>query len=314
MTLVCATVGDPVATEDKAARAKPARVTATLADGWFKQHGWKAFPFQREVWQAVAEGRSGLLHATTGSGKTYAVWLAALNCFAVPAKALAPQTASRSKKRAPPAPALTVLWITPMRALAADTERALKAPLEELNLPWRVGVRSGDTPSAERARQSRRLPTALITTPESLTLLLSQGAAREVFDGLRMVVVDEWHELMGSKRGVQLQLALARLRQWQPSLVTWGLSATLGNLPYALEVLVPTRQPQVPAPGEAPPMPQTHAVLVQGKQAKELHVDTLLPKSLDRFPWAGHLGVGAQAKLGFAQRSCATASDAVRLR
>ena len=281
----------------------PARRAITLADGWFKQRGWKPFAFQREVWQAVAEGKSGLLHATTGSGKTYAVWLAALNCFAMPSKesprvssaassrAIKPEAVSRSKKRVPPAPPLTVLWITPMRALAADTERALKAPLEELNLPWSVGVRTGDTSSAERARQSRRLPTALITTPESLTLLLSQPEARALFDGLRMVVVDEWHELMGSKRGVQLQLALARLRQWQPSLVTWGLSATLGNLPYALEVLVPTRQPQVPAPGEAPPMPQTNAVLVQGKQAKELTVDTLLPKTLDRFPWAGHLGL-----------------------
>jgi ATP-dependent helicase Lhr and Lhr-like helicase len=253
------------------------RVAITLADGWFNQRGWKPFAFQREVWQAVLQGKSGLLHATTGSGKTYAVWLAALNCFAMPSKVLAPEAVSRSKKRAPPAPPLTVLWITPMRALAADTERALKAPLEELSLPWSVGVRSGDTTSAERARQSRRLPTALITTPESLTLLLSQPEARALFDGLRMVVVDEWHELMGSKRGVQLQLALARLRQWQPALLTWGLSATLGNLPYALEVLAPQTA--------------SGAVLIQGKQAKELNVDTLLPKNLDRFPWAGHLGL-----------------------
>ena len=131
------------------------RVAITLADGWFKQCGWKPFAFQREVWQAVAEGKSGLLHATTGSGKTYAVWLAALNCFAMPSKesprvssaassrAIKPEAVSRSKKRVPPAPPLTVLWITPMRALAADTERALKAPLEELNLPWSVGVQIG---------------------------------------------------------------------------------------------------------------------------------------------------------------------------
>ncbi len=261
--------------ESAPVRAKPARVKATLADAWFKQHGWKAFAFQREVWQVVAQGKSGLLHATTGSGKTYAVWLAALNRYAGPAKASMPVTASLAKKRAPPAQPLTVLWITPMRALAADTERALKAPLEEMNLPWSVGVRSGDTSSAERARQSRRLPTALITTPESLTLLLSQPNASTLFDGLRMVVVDEWHELIGSKRGVQLQLALARLRQWQPALVTWGLSATLGNLPDALQVLIPSGD----------------GVMVQGKQAKELRVDTLLPASLERFPWAGHLGL-----------------------
>ncbi len=251
------------------------RMADSLADGWFRQHGWKAFPFQREVWQAVAQGKSGLLHATTGSGKTYAVWLAALNRYAASLKAATPTPDLISKKRAPPALPLTVLWITPMRALAADTERALKAPLDEMNLPWSVGVRSGDTSSAERARQSRRLPTALITTPESLTLLLSQPQANTLFDDLRMVVVDEWHELMGSKRGVQLQLALARLRQFQPALITWGLSATLGNLPYALEVLIPSGD----------------GVMVQGKQAKELRVDTLLPASLERFPWAGHLGL-----------------------
>ena len=252
-----------------------ANVKAKWADRWFKQQGWKAFTFQREVWQAVASGKSGLLHATTGSGKTYAVWLAALNRYAGPAKLVTPVADSAAKKRALPALPLTVLWITPMRALAADTERALKAPLIDMNLPWSVGVRSGDTSSAERARQSRRLPTALITTPESLTLLLSQPLASALFDNLRMVVVDEWHELMGSKRGVQLQLALARLRQWQPALITWGLSATLGNLPDALEVLNPSGD----------------GVMVQGKQAKELRVDTLLPASLERFPWAGHLGL-----------------------
>ncbi len=270
--------------------AKSARGAATLADGWFKQRGWKAFAFQSEVWRSVGLGKSGLLHATTGSGKTYAVWLAALNRFAVPAKASTPTPNAAAKKRAPLAPPLTVLWITPMRALAADTERALNAPLVDMNLSWSVGVRSGDTSSAERARQTRRLPTALITTPESLTLLLSQPDARQLFDGLRMVVVDEWHELIGSKRGVQLQLALARLRQFQPALITWGLSATLGNLPYALQVLIPSGD----------------SVMVQGKQAKELNVDTLLPASLERFPWAGHLGLRMLPQVVAEIESCTT--------
>lgn len=247
----------------------------SLAEHWFKQHGWQPFPFQREAWQAVAQGDSGLLHATTGSGKTYAVWLAALNRFAPALESKRSSPAKLSPKRAKPAPALTVLWITPMRALAADTERALNAPLKELGIPWSVGVRSGDTTSAQRAKQSRRLPTTLITTPESLSLLLSRGDARELFASLRLIVVDEWHELIGNKRGVQLQLALARLRRWQPSLITWGLSATLGNLPHALEVLVP----------------QGGGRLVQGKMAKELLIDTLLPPGIERFPWAGHLGL-----------------------
>ncbi|MEN0106916.1 MAG: ligase-associated DNA damage response DEXH box helicase [Pseudomonas sp.] len=236
---------------------------------WFALRQWKPFAFQREVWQAVKHGESGLLHATTGAGKTYAVWFAALNRFAKPAK-----VTTRKPAMAP----LTVLWITPMRALAADTARALQAPLDDLQIPWSVGLRTGDTSSAERARQGRKLPSALITTPESLTLLLTGANAQTTFAGLRMLVVDEWHELLGNKRGVQLQLALARLRQWNPELVVWGLSATLGNQPHAMEVLMPVGRLVL-------------SRLVQGKLAKDLRVDTLLPPAIERFPWAGHLGL-----------------------
>ncbi|TLP55860.1 MULTISPECIES: ligase-associated DNA damage response DEXH box helicase [Pseudomonas] len=232
-----------------------------LASTWFAARGWKPFAFQRQVWAAVGRGRSGLLHASTGAGKTYALWLAALRAFA--------QTDGRRQ----PAP-LQVLWITPMRALAADTARALQAPLDDLALNWTVGVRSGDTGSAERARQARRLPSTLITTPESLTLLLTHAQAEHHFASLRMVVVDEWHELLGNKRGVQLQLALARLRRWHPTLQVWGLSATLGNLDHALQVLVPD-----------------DGLLIKGRQGKQLVVDSLIPAQLERFPWAGHMGL-----------------------
>ncbi|MFC3607447.1 ligase-associated DNA damage response DEXH box helicase [Stutzerimonas tarimensis] len=228
---------------------------------WMADQGWSPFPFQREVWQAIGRGESGLLHATTGSGKTLAVWLGALERFA----ARAPANGSLP---------LTLLWITPMRALAADTARALEAPLRGLDLPWTLGLRTGDTSGAERARQNRRLPTTLVTTPESLTLLLTRADARHAFAGLGMLVVDEWHELLGNKRGVQLQLALARLRQWNPELIVWGLSATLGNQPHALEVLA----------GD-------DGRLVQGRIDKALRIDTLLPGAIDRFPWAGHLGL-----------------------
>ncbi|WP_028695361.1 ligase-associated DNA damage response DEXH box helicase [Pseudomonas cremoricolorata] len=236
---------------------------ADLATSWFATRGWKPFAFQRSVWAAVGRGESGLLHASTGAGKTYAVWLGALRAFA--------STAAGTPRQAAP---LQVLWITPMRALAADTARALQAPLDDLQLHWSVGVRSGDTRSAERARQARRLPSVLITTPESLTLLLTRAQAETDFASLRMVVVDEWHELLGNKRGVQLQLALARLRRWHPQLRVWGLSATLGNLDHALQVLLPNG-----------------GQLVQGKQDKRLDVDTLLPPDIERFPWAGHMGL-----------------------
>ncbi|WP_460117428.1 ligase-associated DNA damage response DEXH box helicase [Pseudomonas sp. S2_C03] len=240
------------------------------AKHWFTTRGWKPFAFQKQMWAAVKQGQSGLLHASTGAGKTYAVWFAALNRFA---SALA--AVEKPRKRKPPAEPLTVLWITPMRALAADTARALEAPLADLQIAWSVGLRTGDTSSSERARQSRRLPTVLITTPESLTLMLARADSHTALSTLRMVVVDEWHELLGNKRGVQLQLALARLRRWNPQLIVWGISATLGNQAHAEQVLIP----------------QGGGVSVQGQSSKTLQVDTLLPPAIERFPWAGHIGL-----------------------
>ena len=244
-----------------------------LGEGWFAQRGWAPFPFQREVWAAMAAGRSGLLHASTGSGKTYAVWFGALEraaALGVPLQGASPNSA---------APPLGVLWLTPMRALAADTTRALLAPLADLGSAWRVGMRTGDTPPAERARQDRRFPTVLVTTPESLSLMLTRATAHDELGAIHTVIVDEWHELMGNKRGVQVQLALARLKRWNPALAVWGLSATLGNLPEAMQVLLGRTK------GAA-----TEGTLVQGRVDKALVIDTLLPDHPGRFSWGGHLG------------------------
>jgi ATP-dependent Lhr-like helicase len=227
-------------------------------DAWFASKGWSTFDFQREVWRAYRQGESGLIHSATGTGKTLAAWLG-------------PLLENAGDMTAPP---LTVLWITPMRALSADTRESLLKPVTEMGLPWTVGVRTGDTPSAERARQNRKMPSALITTPESLSLMLSQPGAQDLLEGLKAVIVDEWHELLGSKRGIQTELGLARLRRWSPGLRIWGLSATLGNLDQARDVLL------AGAPGR----------LVEGVRDKEIVIDTLIPKSAEKFPWAGHLG------------------------
>jgi ATP-dependent Lhr-like helicase len=254
--------------------ALEAEAALSAHDAWFARQAWQPFPFQQEVWQAMAGGASGLLHASTGSGKTYAVWFGAL------ARAAALGVPLQGRH----APPLGVLWLTPMRALAADTARALTRPLTDLQSHWTVGIRTGDTPSAERARQDRRQPTALVTTPESLTLFLTREKAAEALSGVHTVIVDEWHELIGSKRGVQLQLALARLRRWNPKLITWGLSATLGNLADAMHTLVgPRPRTRTPAPK-----------LVRGRVEKQLLIDTLLPHDPGRFSWGGHLGAQMQ--------------------
>ena len=241
----------------------PGGIPLGSIDTWFESNGWSAFPFQREVWQAYLDGESGLIHSATGSGKTLAAWLGPLAQW-------------MSEGAGSAAPPLRVLWITPMRALASDTVFSMQRAVDGLELPWTVGLRTGDTSSAERARQAKKLPSALVTTPESLALMLSNADSRAKLSDLRLVVVDEWHELLGNKRGVMTELCLARLRTWNPRVQTWGLSATLGNLQEALDRLVPgvpTRR------------------IVRGAGDKKIAMDTLIPPDLDQFPWAGHIGL-----------------------
>lgn len=231
------------------------------AEEWFASRGWRPFAFQREAWLAFLQGGSGIIHAPTGLGKTLAAFLGpVLERLAAPA---------------PAAPGLEVLWITPLRALAADTLQNLREPLREMAAGLDAAIRTGDTPQSQKARLRQHLPHTLVTTPESLSLLLSYPDARERFAGLRAVIIDEWHELMSSKRGVQTELCLARLRNFSPGLRTWGLSATIGNLPQALEVLCPRD------PG---------ARIIHSELEKQVEIETLLPRTLEKFPWSGHLG------------------------
>lgn len=235
---------------------------------WFASRGWRPLPFQRAMWRHYLAGGSGLLHTPTGSGKTLAMFggpllQALMNPLPPPAR--------RNAVRP-----LQVLWVTPLRALASDTARALQAPLQAMGLDWQVGLRSGDASARDKrlAREGRL--DALVTTPESLALLLSYPDTLARMRHLRCVVVDEWHELLGSKRGVLLQLNLAVLREAAPSLQLWGLSATLGNLAQARDVLLPGRP---------------DALVVEGARQRPLAVRSLLPEPGERFAWAGHLGL-----------------------
>ncbi len=214
-----------------------------------------------------------MIHAGTGTGKTYAAWCGPL------LEALDESPTSKRIRRRADAPPLRVLWITPLRALASDTEAALRLPVEALGLPWTIESRTGDTTQAVRARQRKRLPTALVTTPESLSLLLCRDDSAQLFSDLRAVIVDEWHELLSTKRGVQVELALARLRLLRPTLSTWGLSATLGNLEDAADTLL-----GVDTCGEQRPRR-----MVRGLVSKQVEIESLIPATMERFPWAGHL-------------------------
>ena len=233
-------------------------------EDWFQSRSWQPFDFQRQAWAAYLDGESGLIHASTGTGKTLAVYLGPV------LESMREESLYRGLDP------LRILWITPLRALSTDTAMALEQPLDPLGLNWDVGVRTGDTSSSVRTRQNKRLPTVLVTTPESLTLFLTREHSRETFANLRAVIVDEWHELLSTKRGVLVELALARLRSWQPNLRTWGLSATLGNIDQAMSTLL-----GVGRTGR----------VIRGDVPKTIIIDSILPQTVERFPWAGHLGL-----------------------
>ena len=238
---------------------------------YFDTIGFRPFRFQRSVWRAYRAGQSGLVHSATGTGKTLAAWMGPLLSFLEKNR----DPTQWNPKRPPP---LRVLWITPLRALAGDTEQSLRAPLDALGLPWRLESRTGDSKASVKARQRKRLPTALITTPESLSLMLTHEKMLDQFTGLEGIIVDEWHELLGTKRGVQIELALARLRRLSPNLRTWGLSATLGNLQQAQESLLGAQAP----PGRSR--------IIEGSKEKRMKIESVIPSKIDRFPWSGHIG------------------------
>ena len=230
------------------------------ARGWFEREGRAPFAFQEEMWHAYWRGESGLLNAGTGTGKTYAAWFGPL---------LQPDPA-------PERPGIRVLWITPLRALARDLVAGLRQPLRTLAPAWQVQERTGDTSSAIRAKQRAQPPQALVTTPESLSVMLSRAEMLPGLLTIQALIVDEWHEFLGTKRGVQLELTAARLRALSPGLRVWGLSATLPDLPAAMSTLLG---------------PHRTGTLIRAQQSKHYEIDAILPAALHRFPWAGHLGL-----------------------
>lgn len=237
---------------------------------WFHQRDWEAFPFQKEMMKHYLEGRHGILNAPTGSGKTYAMWIPVLLGW----MRRHPKVYKTKDKNG-----LQAIWLTPLRALSKDIVNACQEACVELELPWKVEARTGDTSSSVRARQKRKMPEGLVTTPESLHVLFASKGHQKLFKDLKVIVVDEWHELLGTKRGVQVELAIAYLKSFCPDLKVWGISATIGNLDEALEVLLGKAEHKLPP------------VIVRSDIKKETLIESVLPLEIEKFPWSGHLGI-----------------------
>jgi len=251
----------------------------TIISNWLEAKGFKPFLFQEQTWQHIVNGESGLVKAPTGYGKTFSVFLGALLNFINEN----PDNYKNKKKSG-----LQLLWITPLRALAKDIGRAMEEVIIELGMQWEIGIRNGDTDTAERAKQKKQMPEVLIITPESLHLLLAQKGYAELFRTLKIIAVDEWHELLGSKRGVQVELAVSRIVNCLSSirnnnLMVWGISATIGNLEEAKEVLLA-------------PLKLT-GIIVKADIPKQIEVESIFPDEIEKYPWAGHLGIKLASKI-----------------
>ncbi len=241
----------------------------SLSD-WIKKKKWKPFQFQKDTWQSFREGNSGVLHAPTGFGKTLAVYLGPLS------ETLDEHGTEISDKESK-ALGCQIIWLTPLRALANDTLNALQEPVKCLGLNLNVDARTGDTSSYRKAKLREQFPYCLVTTPESLSLLLTYPDTKEKLANLKCVIIDEWHELIGNKRGVQTELVLTRLRHWNPSMRTWALSATLGNIDEAILPLKPSGS-------------EEGFETITADLKKKMVINTLIPKRMESFPWSGHIG------------------------
>ena len=231
--------------------------------GWFSTKGWSPHPHQLEMVRMAQAGQHVLLVAPTGAGKTLAGFL--------------PSLIELSER---PRPGLHTLYLSPLKALAVDIQRNLEQPVAELRLPVRAETRTGDTPQNRRQRQRRNPPSILMTTPESLSLMLSFTDARRIFGGVRCVIIDELHAVVDNKRGELLALALARLARLAPRHRRVGLSATVAH-PDALRAYLSPSGRYTPGTGDV--------ALVRGRAGAAPQVDILT--DTETMPWGGHMGL-----------------------
>lgn len=235
---------------------------------WMAGRGISPFKFQVDTWQKFGRGYSGMVVAPTGFGKTFSVFLALVSDFMN-----RPETYKKGLK---------MIWITPLRSLAKDIAKAMEEAITEIGLDWTVGVRNGDTDPKVRQQQVRNMPEILVVTPESLHLLLGQKNHDRFFQALQCTAVDEWHELLGSKRGVMVELGISQLRKYAPDMKIWGITATIGNLDEAMDVLIPY---------------DIKKTKITAREHKKIEILPVFPDEVEVLPWAGHLGARLADKI-----------------
>lgn len=233
----------------------------TIIQQWMADKGISPFKFQIETWKKFGNGYSGMVVAPTGFGKTYSVFLALISDFLNH-----PEKYGKGLK---------MIWITPLRSLSKDIAKAMQEAIDEIGLDWAVSVRNGDTDPKVRQQQVKNMPEILVATPESLHLLLGQKKHQRFFQDLQTIVIDEWHELLGSKRGVMVELGISQLRKYVPKIKIWGITATIGNLDEAMEVLIPY---------------DIKKTKITAKEKKKIDILSVFPDEVEILPWAGHLG------------------------
>lgn len=236
---------------------------------WFENREWKIADFQRSAWIHYLKERSGLICSPTGSGKTLAM-------------IGGPLIRELNSRRQSPSRKPKVIWVTPLRALATDTTAFIRSLVSDLGIEWEIVQRTGDSTSRERRLAKSGRADILVITPESLALLLTYPDAPAVFSQLNTVIVDEWHDLVGNKRGVLLQLTLSRIRSIVKDVQIWGMSATIGNDKVAMDALLHHTDKRV---------------LVEVRARRPVNITTMLPFSPGRLPWAGHLGLSQLDKV-----------------
>ena len=234
---------------------------------FFKKNNWTPLDFQIEAWESYLRGESGIIQVPTGCGKTYAALLGPL----LQLKEL------KSSK------GINILLVTPLKALSRDLKKSIIEAIQFFDANITVGIRNGDTSNYEKRKQIITPPNILITTPESLTLLIANKASHKLFNNLFSIIIDEWHELMGCKRGNQCELALSWLRGNNQNIQIWAMSATIENIEEAATSIL----------GLSSKMNK----IIKSNLVKEIEIKSVIPDNIGTFPWSGHLGIKSHKSL-----------------